>query len=105
MSGWNKSSKSILQNLALISQVGIMMLVPILGGVLLGAFLDQFFKTGGIFLIIFVLIGVGTSFRNLYMLSIRQTRDYTDSENPSTYVNNYEKKIQEEKKEKENKNE
>lgn len=105
MSGWNKSSKSILQNLALISQVGIMMLVPILGGVLLGAFLDQFFKTGGIFLIIFVLIGVGTSFRNLYMLSIRQTRDYTDSENPSTYVNNYEKKIQEEKKEKEEKNE
>lgn len=105
MSGWNKSSKSILQNLALISQVGIMMLVPILGGVLLGAFLDQFFKTGGIFLIIFVLIGVGTSFRNLYMLSIRQTRDYTDSENPSTYVNNYEKKIQEEKKEKEKKNE
>ncbi|GAB6107619.1 AtpZ/AtpI family protein [Fusibacter bizertensis] len=105
MSGWNKSSKNILQNLALISQVGIMMLVPIFGGVLLGAFLDRFFKTGGIFLIVFVLIGVGTSFRNLYMLSIRQTKDYKDVENPSTYVNNYEKKIQEEKRDKENKHE
>lgn len=105
MSGWNKSSKNILQNLALISQVGIMMLVPIFGGVLLGAFLDRFFKTGGIFLIVFVVIGVGTSFRNLYMLSIRQTKDYKDSENPSTYVNNYEKKIQEEKRDKENRHE
>lgn len=76
------------------------MLVPIFGGVLLGAFLDRFFKTGGIFLIIFVLVGVGTSFRNLYMLSIRQTRDYTDSEKPSTYVNNYEKKLKEEKRDK-----
>ena len=89
MFGGNKSSKSILQNLTLISQVGIMMLIPILGGVLFGAFLDRKFKTQGIFLIIFVILGVGTSFRNLYMLSIQKGREYKNSESPSKYVNKY----------------
>jgi len=90
MSGWNKSSKSILQNLALISQVGIMMLVPIFGGVLLGAFLDKFLKTKGIFLIIFIILGVGTAFRNLYMLSIQKSKEYDNKETPASYVNKFE---------------
>jgi len=91
MFGGNKSSKSILQNLALISQVGIMMLIPIFGGVLLGAFLDRQFNTRGIFLIIFVILGVGTSFRNLYMLSVQKGREYKNSESPSKYVDKYTK--------------
>lgn len=90
MSGWNKSSKSILQNLALISQVGIMMLVPIFGGVLLGAFVDKFLKTNGIFLIIFIVLGVGTAFRNLYMLSMQKSKEYDNKETPASYVNKYE---------------
>lgn len=91
MSAWKKSQKSILQNLALISQVGIMMLVPIFGGVLIGAFLDRFFKTTGIFLIIFVLLGVGAAFRNLYVLSMQKSREYQKGETPSSYVNKYSK--------------
>ncbi len=99
MSAWKKSQKSILQNLALISQVGIMMLVPIFGGVLIGAFLDRFFKTSGIFLIIFVLLGVGAAFRNLYVLSMQKSREYQKGETPSSYVNKY-TKAHDEKKEK-----
>lgn len=102
MSAWKKSQKSILQNLALISQVGIMMLVPIFGGVLIGAFLDRFFKTTGIFLIIFVLLGVGAAFRNLYVLSMQKSREYQKGETPSSYVNKY-SKIHEGKKEKKGK--
>ena len=90
MSGWNRSSKSILQNLALISQVGIMMLVPIFGGVLIGAFMDNYLKTSGIFLIIFVILGVGTAFRNLYMLSMQKSREYDNKETPASYVNKFE---------------
>lgn len=99
MSGLKKSSKSILQNLALISQVGIMMLVPIVGGVLLGAFIDGLLKTNGIFLIIFVLLGVGSSFRNLYVLSKQKAKEYDDVESPSQYVHNFEKNLKEKKKE------
>lgn len=102
MSAWKKSQKSILQNLALISQVGIMMLVPIFGGVLIGAFLDRFFKTTGIFLIIFVLLGVGAAFRNLYVLSMQKSREYQKGETPSSYVNKY-SKVHEAKKEKKGK--
>lgn len=97
MSAWKKSQKSILQNLALISQVGIMMLVPIFGGVLIGAFLDRFFGTSGIFLIIFVLLGVGASFRNLYVLSMQKSREYQKGETPSSYVNKYTKELDEKK--------
>lgn len=97
MFGSKKSSKSILQNLALISQVGIMMLVPIFGGVLLGAFLDRFFKTKGIFLIIFVLLGVGSSFRNLYVLSMQKSKEYESKESPSSYVHNFEKSLEKKK--------
>lgn len=94
MSGNKKSSNGILQNLALISQVGIMMLVPIIGGVLLGAFLDRLAKTNGIFLIIFVLLGVGASFRNLYVLSIQKGKEYDDRESPASYVSKFEKTVE-----------
>ena len=92
MSNKNKNRNGILQNLALISQVGIMMIIPIIGGDVIGAFLDRFMKTNGIFLIIFIILGVGSSFRNLYVLSIQKSKEYTNSETPSSYVNKYTKK-------------
>lgn len=103
MSGYKRSSKGILQNLALISQVGIMMLVPIIGGVLLGAYLDRLAKTNGIFLIIFVLLGVGTSFRNLYVLSVQKGREYADRESAATYVSKFEKEVEKERQNKSDK--
>ncbi|MDW7662946.1 MAG: AtpZ/AtpI family protein, partial [Bacillota bacterium] len=60
-----KNQNNILQNLALLSQVGIMMIVPIIGGVFIGNWLDRKFGDGSIFLIICLLLGVGASFRNL----------------------------------------
>lgn len=105
MAGNKKSNKGILQNLALISQVGIMMLVPIIGGVLLGAFLDRLAKTNGIFLIIFVLLGVGASFRNLYVLAIQKGREYGNRESASSYVSKFEKSVEEARKSKEDKEE
>lgn len=90
-----KSQKSILQNLALLSQVGIMMTVPIIGGVIAGNWLDKRLGTGSILLIVCVLLGVGASFRNLYVLSIRQSKDYKDSETPEQYVKRFEKSSKE----------
>ncbi|MCD4713660.1 MAG: AtpZ/AtpI family protein, partial [Clostridiales bacterium] len=36
-----KNQMSVLQNLAVLSQVGIMMIVPIIGGVFIGDWLDR----------------------------------------------------------------
>lgn len=66
----NDKSK-IFQNLALISQIGISMAVPILGGIFIGNFLDNKFNTGVIFLIIFAVIGIITAFVSLFRITTR----------------------------------
>ncbi|MTI46870.1 AtpZ/AtpI family protein [Sporosalibacterium faouarense] len=65
----NKSN--ILKNLALVSQIGISMIVPILGGIFLGNFLDKKFGTGVIFLIILSIIGIMASFLNLFKMTTK----------------------------------
>ncbi len=64
-----------LKNLALLSQVGVMMAVPIIGCVILGSYLDSKFGTQILFLIIFTLLGVGAAFRNLYILALKKNPD------------------------------
>ncbi|MDN5351666.1 MAG: synthase protein [Clostridiales bacterium] len=81
-----KKRSGILQNLALLSQVGIMMLTPIAGGVIIGRWLDDRFGTGHILLFLFLVIGVGSAFRNLYALSVKKSNEYQDEEPIEMYV-------------------
>jgi F0F1-type ATP synthase assembly protein I len=68
----NINDKSrIFQNLALISQIGISMAVPILGGIFIGNFLDNKFNTGVVFLIIFAVIGIISAFISLFRITTR----------------------------------
>lgn len=60
-----------LQNLALISHIGLMMLLPILGGLYLGRWLDDKFKTESIFLFIFIILGIISSFANLFRVAMK----------------------------------
>lgn len=64
----DNNGSNILKNLALVSQIGISMIVPILGGILLGAYLDKKLQTGVIFLIVFILAGVGSAFLSLFKI-------------------------------------
>lgn len=66
----NKNLK-IFENLALVTQIGIMMIVPIMMGLFIGKFLDSKLGTGNIFLMIFIIIGVGASFLNLYKIAMK----------------------------------
>ena len=54
--------------LSLISQVGISMLVPILLCILFGAFLDSKTEKTPLFTVIFIFLGVGGAFRNLFYI-------------------------------------
>lgn len=57
-------------NLLYISQIGIMMITPILGGVVFGNYLSE--KTGNqLFFFIFLLLGIMSSFYELYRFSIK----------------------------------
>lgn len=67
-----KLEKDILKNLSLLSQVGLLMAIPIIGCILLGHYLDTKFGTNVVFLIIFTVLGVLAAFRNLYVLFLKK---------------------------------
>ncbi|MBU5427841.1 AtpZ/AtpI family protein [Tissierella pigra] len=67
----NKNYKDILQNVALVSQMGISIITPILLGVLLGQFIDKKLGTNYAFSIIFIILGSGAGFLNIFKLGIK----------------------------------
>ncbi|RDY23572.1 AtpZ/AtpI family protein [Romboutsia maritimum] len=52
--------------LSLVSQIGWMMIIPIMGCTFIGKFLDDKLKTSPIFMLIFVVLGVGGAFTGVY---------------------------------------
>ncbi|MDD7363215.1 MAG: AtpZ/AtpI family protein [Peptoniphilus sp.] len=60
--------KSPYSGLALITQVGLNVIVPILGCMLFGMWLDKKLGTDGILLLIFTLIGVAAGIGNILRL-------------------------------------
>lgn len=54
--------------LALISQLGLMMVIPIFLCLFIGIWLDKKIGTNGLFVIIFLIIGVLAAFRNLFVI-------------------------------------
>jgi len=50
----------------LILRLGLSMSLPVVFGVLAGRYLDSRLGTGGVLLVISIIIGILTSFRNLY---------------------------------------
>lgn len=67
----DKNLSKILTNLALVSQIGISIVVMIGGGVLLGNFLDKVFKTNLVFLIMFTVLGVASAFYYIYKTGVQ----------------------------------
>lgn len=63
-----KKDKSITKALALITQIGISMLVPILLCLVLGHFIDKWLHVGFVTPILIVL-GICAAFRNIYCLT------------------------------------
>ena len=67
-----KKKYGFLANFSLVSQIGTMMVIPIILGVWLGGIIDRKLGTGALFLIIFMILGVGASFRNIYLIVYKQ---------------------------------
>lgn len=76
-----KYNKSVYTTLALISQLGISMIVPILLCTYVGAWLEG--KYAFPFTIIFILLGILAGGRNVFVLmrqAIRQAKEESDEE-------------------------
>lgn len=64
-----KNNKNMLQNLSLITQVGLSIITPIIVGVYLGGFIDRKVGTDMVFTLIFIILGAGAGFLNLFKLA------------------------------------
>ncbi len=64
--------REIMKALSMLTQIGIAMFVPIFLCILFGNFLDESFDTGILFLVIFTVLGVGSAFRTLYMMTVHK---------------------------------
>ncbi len=71
----NNGNFKMYENLAYLSQIGIMMAVPIIGCLFIGIFIDEKLNTGYLFLFIFTIVGVITSFRNLYVFTMKKSKE------------------------------
>lgn len=60
---------NMFENLALVSQIGISMIVPIMLGLYIGKWLDDRLGTRPIFLFAFIIIGVISGFTNLFHMT------------------------------------
>ena len=64
-----KKSADILKLFSLITQLGLMMVLPIAGCIWFGNFLDQKINTSPLFLAIFTVLGILSAFRNLFVVA------------------------------------
>lgn len=65
-----KFDRKALENVALVTQIGISMMTPIFICILLGNFIDKKLNNSSpIFLMIFTVLGVATSFVSLFKLA------------------------------------
>ena len=64
----------IAQALSLLSQLSIMMLVSIFGCFFLGKFIDTKLNTRPIFMLIFLILGIGGAFMSVYKTVIGFTK-------------------------------
>ncbi|SDJ89316.1 AtpZ/AtpI family protein [Natronincola ferrireducens] len=71
-----KRKGHVLENLTLVSYIGISMTVPILGGVFAGRWLDARLQTQPIALFIFIVIGVAVAFINLFKVATKDVKKH-----------------------------
>lgn len=69
-----KMYMEIANMLSLVSQIGLMILISILGCTFIGKFLDSKFGTDPVLTIIFLLLGIGGAFMSVYKTLIVYTK-------------------------------
>lgn len=72
-----RETSGIVKNLALISQLGITMVVPFVAGIIIGAKIDKHLGTAPIFLIICLLLFGAAAFVNFYKIAMGAVRSNT----------------------------
>jgi len=70
----SEDKSKLFENVIFASQIGIVMVIPIFGGVVLGKYIDDKLGIEVVFLAIFTILGIVTSFISLFKMTIRGTK-------------------------------
>jgi F0F1-type ATP synthase assembly protein I len=70
----NSDKKELFRNLAMVSSMGISVVLAIVIGFAFGRQLDKWFGTDPWFFYIFLLIGIAAGFKNIYVIAGREIR-------------------------------
>ena len=73
--------RSWVRALGLISQLGISMVIPILLCTFVGIFIDRLTNLEPLFLIVFILLGVGAAFRNFFYIIGKEVKKSEKNDN------------------------
>jgi len=71
----DKKKRNPLANLALVTQIAISIMTPILLGLYIGKYLDQKFNKDGLFTVILLLLGAGSGLLNLFKMSMPKDKE------------------------------
>jgi ATP synthase protein I len=69
-----EDKKSLIKSLALVSSMGISVVLAIVIGIAIGRQLDTWFGTAPWFFFIFLFFGIVAGFRNIYIIAGREIR-------------------------------
>ncbi len=69
-----------LKYIPLITQVAFVMVIPIFLCFFVGIYLDEKLGTSPLFLVVFILLGVGASFRNLFKIILSKGVENSDKQ-------------------------
>jgi F0F1-type ATP synthase assembly protein I len=76
----NSDKKELFRNLAMVSSMGISVVMAIAIGVWFGLTLDRWLGTKPWFFYIFLLIGIAAGFKNIYVIAGREIRRDDDND-------------------------
>lgn len=74
------NKRELFQNLAMVSSMGISVVLAIAIGVWFGLMLDRWLGTKPWFFYIFLLIGIAAGFKNIYVIAGREIRRNDDND-------------------------
>ena len=74
------NNRQLFQNLAMVSSMGISVVLAIAIGVWFGLTLDRWFGTKPWFFYIFLFIGIAAGFKNVYVIAGREIRKSDDTD-------------------------
>ena len=70
-----QETRKYIKLLAMVSSMGISMVLALVIAIAIGYYLDKWFQTSPVFFLIFMIFGIVAGFRNIYILMKRAEKD------------------------------